>query len=38
MADQLSTADKSRLTEKLGALSATDMQAVAQAIRVQLGL
>jgi mRNA interferase MazF len=38
MADQLTTADKSRLTEKLGALSATDMQAVAQAIRVQLGL
>ncbi len=38
MADQLTTADKSRPTEKLGALSATDMQAVAQAIRVQLGL
>ncbi len=38
MADQLMTADKSRLTSKAGELSKPDMQAVEAAIRLQLGL
>lgn len=38
MADQLTTSDKSRLTEKLGTLSATHLSAVEDAIRVQLAL
>jgi mRNA interferase MazF len=38
MADQLTTADKSRLTERLGTLSGTDLRAVEAAIRVQLSL
>jgi mRNA interferase MazF len=38
MADQLTTADKSRLMEKIGSLSAADLRAVEGAIRVQLGL
>lgn len=38
MADQLTTADKSRLTEQLGVLSAVDLRAVEAAIRVQLAL
>jgi mRNA interferase MazF len=38
MADQLMTADKSRLKSRVGALSRPDMQAVETAIRLQLGL
>jgi len=38
MADQLTTADKSRLTEQLGTLSAVDLRAVENATRVQLAL
>lgn len=38
MADQLTTADKSRLKEKVGVLSGGDLGAVEDAIRVQLGL
>jgi mRNA interferase MazF len=38
MADQITTADKSRLTERIGNLSATDLRAVEAAIRVQLSL
>ena len=38
MADQLTTADKSRLMEKIGSLSAADLRTVEGAIRVQLGL
>lgn len=38
MADQLTTADKSRLSERLGMLSATDLRAVEAVIRVQLAL
>ena len=38
MADQLTTADKSRLTERLGTLSMVDLGAVEDAIRVQLAL
>ena len=38
MADQLMTADKSRLKSRVGALSRPDMQAVEAAIRLQLGL
>lgn len=38
MADQLTTADKSRLTERLGTLSIIDLGAVEDAIRVQLAL
>lgn len=38
MADQLTTASKQRLNRKAGDLSPSDMQAVEQAIRVQLGL
>jgi mRNA interferase MazF len=38
MADQLMTADKTRLKSKLGELSKPDMQAVEAAIRLQLGL
>ncbi len=38
MADQLTTADKSRLMEQIGSLSAADLRAVEGAIRVQLGL
>jgi mRNA interferase MazF len=38
MADQLMTADKSRLKSKLGELAKPDMQALEAAIRLQLAL
>jgi mRNA interferase MazF len=38
MADQLTTVSKGRLQNRVGRLSKTDMQAVEQAIKVQLGL
>jgi mRNA interferase MazF len=38
MADQLSTVSKKRLQNRVGRLSRTDMQAVEQAIKVQLEL
>lgn len=38
MADQLTTASKSRLKGLLGAVSAPDLKAVERAIRIQLGL
>jgi mRNA interferase MazF len=38
MADQLTTADKSRLSQRIGFLRAADLRAVEDAIRVQLGL
>lgn len=38
MADQVTTASKRRLKEKMGKLSSADMEGVARAIRVQLGL
>jgi mRNA interferase MazF len=38
MADQIRTVSKERLSERVGALSRTDILLVEQAIRVQLGL
>jgi mRNA interferase MazF len=38
MADQLTTVSKGRLQNRVGRLSKTDMQAVEQAIKVQLDL
>jgi mRNA interferase MazF len=38
MADQLTTADKSRLSQRIGILRGADLRAVEDAIRVQLGL
>jgi mRNA interferase MazF len=38
MADQLTTVSKSRLQNRVGKLSKTDMEAVEQAIKVQLEL
>ncbi len=38
MADQIMTADKSRLKDKLGAVSKEDLERVEDAIRVHLGL
>ncbi len=38
MADQIMAADKSRLKNRIGALSKTDMRAVEDAISVHLGL
>lgn len=38
MADQIMTVSKKRLYERLGAVSAEDMEAVERIIRVQLGL
>jgi mRNA interferase MazF len=38
MADQIMTADKSRLKKQIGALSTTDMKKVETAIRLHLGL
>src|SRR3989337_2912532 len=38
MADQLTTASKARLLNRMGRLSRTDLAAVEQAIMVQLGL
>ena len=38
MADQVATVSKRRLLRRLGTISATDLDAVARAIRLQLGL
>jgi mRNA interferase MazF len=38
MADQLATVSKSRLSQKIGGLSPSDLEQVERAIRVQLGL
>ncbi len=38
MADQLATADKTRLIERMATLSGEDMRLVENALRVQLGL
>ncbi len=38
MAGQLTTVSKTRLTNRIGRLSGSDMQAVERAIQVQLGL
>ena len=38
MADQLTTASKSRLRQRMGGLSPADLEQVERAIRVQLGL
>jgi len=38
MADQLTTVSKTRLDNRVGRLSAADMEAVEEAIKVQLGL
>ncbi|MGH7572568.1 MAG: type II toxin-antitoxin system PemK/MazF family toxin [Gemmatimonadota bacterium] len=38
MADQLTTASKTRLLRRMGALSDPDLQSLEKAIRVQLGL
>ena len=38
MADQLTTADKSRLIKQLGTLSAAHLRAVEDAVRIQLAL
>jgi mRNA interferase MazF len=38
MADQLTTASKQRLLNRVGTLSQSDVEAVERAIRVQLGL
>ncbi len=38
MADQLATVGKTRLLDLAGRLSRDDMQAVEQAVKVQLGL
>jgi mRNA interferase MazF len=38
MADQLTTVSKHRLQNRIGRLSKSDMQAVEQAVKVQLGL
>lgn len=38
MADQLATASKSRLLQRIGRLSQDDIEKVEQAIKVQLGL
>lgn len=38
MADQLTTASKQRLGERVGALSSADMDSVERAVRVQLAL
>jgi mRNA interferase MazF len=38
MADQITTASKQRLGEKIGTLSHADVEAVERAVRVQLGL
>ncbi|MFQ5524026.1 MAG: type II toxin-antitoxin system PemK/MazF family toxin [Acidimicrobiia bacterium] len=38
MADQITTASKKRLREKLGVLSSAEMEGVARAVQVQLGL
>ena len=38
MADQITTASKRRLQRRMGTLSADDVAAIAQAVRLQLGL
>ena len=38
MADQLATASKSRLQNRIGRISKADLQSVEQAVKVQLGL
>lgn len=38
MADQIATASKQRLGDRIGTLSATDLAALERAMRVQLGL
>jgi mRNA interferase MazF len=38
LADQIRTAAKERLSDKIGELSSTDVLAVERALRVQLGL
>lgn len=38
MADQLTTISKKRITNQMGTISQSDMQAVERAIKVQLGL
>jgi mRNA interferase MazF len=38
MADQLTTVSKARLANRVGRLSKADIQAVEQAVRIQLGL
>lgn len=38
MADQIATASKQRLRDRIGALSAADVAALERAMRVQLGL
>jgi len=38
MADQIATASKGRLSEKMGRISDSDLAAVGRVIRVQLGL
>ena len=38
LADQLTTVSKSRLVNRLGKLSPTDLQGLEQVIRIQLGL
>lgn len=38
MADQLTTISKKRITNQMGAISQSDMQALERAIKVQLGL
>ena len=38
MADQITTADKKRLKDKIGSLSSKDMMAIEKAIKIQLGL
>jgi mRNA interferase MazF len=38
MADQITTASKQRLGERIGILSRADVEAVERAVRVQLGL
>lgn len=38
MADQITTASKQRLGERIGGLSRVDVEAVERAVRVQLGL
>jgi mRNA interferase MazF len=38
MADQLTTASKERLTNRLGTLSSEDMKAIERVIKIQLGI
>ncbi len=38
MADQLTTAAKERLTNRLGVLSAADLKAIERVIKIQLGI